>query len=110
MVATLGKEGAGPCASRAFVYFACVGLSFFSSSWCQGLAAACDCGIPWTFLLTFLNQHGYRGERLTSLTSNLFAVAGDSNKMTGALVLKGYIQTFGMGRVYLTGGVWFSQF
>ena len=29
-------------------------LSFFSSSWCQGLAAACDCGTPWTFLLTFL--------------------------------------------------------
>ena len=28
-------------------------LSFFSSSWCQGLAVVCDCGIPWTFLLTF---------------------------------------------------------
>ena len=30
-------------------------MSFsFSSSWCQGLAAACDCGPPWTFILTFL--------------------------------------------------------
>ena len=23
------------------------------SSWCRGLAAVCDCGSPWTFLLTF---------------------------------------------------------
>ena len=30
-------------------------LSFFSSSWYRGLAAVCDCGIPWTFLLTFSN-------------------------------------------------------
>ena len=29
-------------------------LSFFSSSWCRGLAAVCDCGTAWTFLLTFL--------------------------------------------------------
>ena len=26
---------------------------FFSSYWCRVLAAACDCGIPWTFHLTF---------------------------------------------------------
>ena len=31
----------------------CMFLSFFSSSWCRGLAAVCDCGIPWTFLLPF---------------------------------------------------------
>ena len=44
------------CASRTFVclFCACMLLSFFSSSWCRGLAAVCDCGIPWTFLLTFL--------------------------------------------------------
>ena len=29
-------------------------LSFSSSSWCRGLAAVCDCGTPWTFLLTFM--------------------------------------------------------
>ena len=29
-------------------------LSFFSSSWCQGLAVSCDCGTPWTFLLPVL--------------------------------------------------------
>ena len=50
------KDRAGLYASRAlFVYFACVSfsVSIFSSSWCRGLAAACDCGTPLTFLLTF---------------------------------------------------------
>ena len=28
-------------------------LSFFPSSWCRVLAAVCDCGTPWTFLLNF---------------------------------------------------------
>ena len=28
-------------------------MSLSSSSWCQGLAASCDCGTPWTFLFTF---------------------------------------------------------
>ena len=28
-------------------------MSIFSSSLCKGLAAACDCGTPWTFLFTF---------------------------------------------------------
>ena len=37
-----------------FVHFARVDVwPFFSPSWCQRLAAACDCGTPWTFLLTF---------------------------------------------------------
>ena len=36
---------------RLFVYFARVNFCpFFSSSWCRGFAAACDCGTPWTFL------------------------------------------------------------
>ena len=26
-------------------------MSFFASSWCRRLAAVCDCGTPWTFLL-----------------------------------------------------------
>ena len=30
--------------------------SFFSSSWCRGLTAVYDCGIPWTFLLTFYSH------------------------------------------------------
>ena len=37
-----------------FVLYMLVFLSFFSSSWCRGLAEVCDCGTPWTFLLTFL--------------------------------------------------------
>ena len=49
-----GEEVAGLCASRTLVYLfcACI-LSFFSFSWCRGLAAVCDCSITWTFLLTF---------------------------------------------------------
>ena len=27
----------------------------FPSSWCQGLAAVCDCDNPWTFLLAFFS-------------------------------------------------------
>ena len=42
-----------------FVCFAHVSFcSFFSSSWCQGLAAVCDCGTPWIFLLTFFYNFG----------------------------------------------------
>ena len=29
----------------------------FSSSWCRGLAAVCDCGTPLTFLLTFFSAN-----------------------------------------------------
>ena len=32
----------------------CLISTLFSSSWCQGLAAACDCGSALTFLFTFL--------------------------------------------------------
>ena len=38
-----------------FVCFARVFLFFFSSSWCRGLAAVCDCGILWTVLLTLFH-------------------------------------------------------
>ena len=57
LITSLGEEGASLCASRTFVclFCACMFLSFFSSSWCRGLAAVCDCGIPWTFLLTFFH-------------------------------------------------------
>ena len=61
VITSLGEEGAGLCASRAFVCLFCTRLfvSFFSSSWCQGLAAASDCGTPWTFLLTLLTRFPY---------------------------------------------------
>ena len=42
LITSLGEEGA----SRTFAC-ACIFLSFFSSSWCRGLAAVCDCCIPW---------------------------------------------------------------
>ena len=57
VITSLGEERAGLCAFRTFVCLFCTHLflSFFSSSWCQGLAAARDCGTPWTFLLTLFN-------------------------------------------------------
>ena len=38
--------------------FVLYGLVFviFSSSWYRGLAVVCDCGTPWTFLLTVLKD------------------------------------------------------
>ena len=50
---SIGEQRVGLCASCAFCLFILhvLILSLFSS---QGLAAACDCGTPWTFLLTFL--------------------------------------------------------
>ena len=56
VITLLGEERAGLRVSCVFVclfgtrYF----LSFFSYSWCQGLAAACDCGTPLTFLLNLI--------------------------------------------------------
>ena len=56
VITSFGEERTGLCASRAFVCLFCTRkfLSFFSSTWRQGLAAACDCGTTWTFLSTFL--------------------------------------------------------
>ena len=56
VITSLGEERAGLCACREYVCLFCTRqfLSFFSSTWCQGLAVACDCGTPWTFLLIFL--------------------------------------------------------
>ena len=48
----LGKERelASVLLVHVFVYFPHVNfLSFFSSSWCRGFSAACDCGPLWTF-------------------------------------------------------------
>ena len=45
-ISLLGEERAGPCAFRASVCFVRVGVSISSSSWYQGLAAACYCGTP----------------------------------------------------------------
>ena len=39
---------------RLFVGYVHINLClFFSSSWCQGLAATSTCGSSWTFLFTF---------------------------------------------------------
>ena len=36
-------------------FYTRLSLSLLSSSWCQGLAAACNCGTPRTFLLSFVH-------------------------------------------------------
>ena len=70
MVSSLGKERVRVCYYRAviiiiiifffyfFFFFFCTRqfLSFFSCSWCQGLASACNCGTPWIFLLSLLQD------------------------------------------------------
>ena len=46
VITSLVEDGTGLCASHAFV---CLFCTYFSSSWCQGLTVASDCGTPWTF-------------------------------------------------------------
>ena len=53
-ITSLGKERAKLSAFCTFVRFALLKFCVSSSSWCMGRAAACDCGTPWTFYLTFL--------------------------------------------------------
>ena len=52
LITSLGEERA--CLYASFVCLFCMRcfLSFCSCSWCNGLAAVCDRGIPWTFHLT----------------------------------------------------------
>ena len=55
-ITSLGEERANLsvlCFSYVCSISACLVLSVSSSSWCLGRAAACDCGTPWIFLLTF---------------------------------------------------------
>ena len=57
VITSLWEEKAGLYASRVSVCLSCMHLLFvfFSSSWCRGLAADCDCDCctPWTFHLNF---------------------------------------------------------
>ena len=48
VIIAFGEEGAGKYVSRVLVSLFCTRqfLSFLSSAWRQGLAAACECGIP----------------------------------------------------------------
>ena len=47
-ITSLGEDRTNLSASIC----ACLVLSVSSSSWCLGRAAVCDCGTPWTFLLS----------------------------------------------------------
>ena len=48
---------------------ACLDLTVFSSSWCLGRAAVCDCGTPWTFLLPFFGYDFIYGKLLLQFPS-----------------------------------------
>ena len=50
---SLGEERTGLVAFCMFVCIVCDSLCLFSSSWCQGLAATCHCGTPWTSFLLY---------------------------------------------------------
>ena len=73
MITSLGEEGAGLCASRAFICLFCTCFCHFSSSsWCRGLVAVCDCGTPWTFLLTFLDYSIFKKDLTSSSGGGVF--------------------------------------
>ena len=56
-ITSVGEERANLSAFCTFVRFALVWfLIVSSSSWCLGRAAVCDCGTPWTFLLSYVKH------------------------------------------------------
>ena len=52
----LGKKELAVCLSCICLFCVCCFVSLSYSFWHQGLAATCDCGTPWTFLILFLHQ------------------------------------------------------
>ena len=50
-ITSLGEESGNLRASYVCLICACLILSVYSSSWCLGRAAVCECGTPWTFFL-----------------------------------------------------------
>ena len=46
-----------------FILHALISVLFISS-WCQGLAAACDCGIPWTVIVPLMDVLSIYGKKL----------------------------------------------
>ena len=62
----LGEEGAVLCAARACVclFYTRKFFSFFSSSWCQGLAVTCAYGTLWTFYQLVYAVYRYKKQTL----------------------------------------------
>ena len=61
VITSLGEEKAGLYASREFVCLFYMRF-FFSSSWCPGSDADCDCGTPLTFHpKAFCSEQTYLG-------------------------------------------------
>ena len=60
---SLWEDRAGPYSSRVSLLL----VFFFSSSWCQGLVVACDCGTPYFSFSVFLrNSYKYDGYIITA--------------------------------------------
>ena len=53
VITSLGEEGGRQCTSRAFVLYVLVFVIFLFLLM-SAVAAVCDCGTPWTFLLIFM--------------------------------------------------------
>ena len=59
-ITSFGEERANLSAFRTGLFdLSLFGFVCFSSSWCLGRAAICDCGSPWTFLLPFFGNTGF---------------------------------------------------
>ena len=65
-ITSLGEERANLSAFRTFVRFVLVWICRFPLP--LGVSAVCDCGTPWTFLLTFLFFMTY--ERYSEIHDN----------------------------------------
>ena len=83
-ITSLGEEIANLSAFRTYVRFTLVCFfSVFSSSWCLGRAAVCDCGTPWTFLLLL-----YNGNRLVNTPAPSVSIVFSLNMHILRLVIK----------------------
>ena len=69
-----GEEGTGFFAYRAFVFVSYEHVNlchFFSSSWCQGMAAASACGSSWTFLFTLFSKRMLQKGMICLIATNV---------------------------------------
>ena len=113
MITSFGEERDDRYASRAVVWLFCTRyfLSFFSSSWYRWLATACDCGTPWTCILTFLNiscKNYVTNLEVRSRIQNTIGVHDDLLTMVKKRKLRRYghiSRSSGMAKTILPGTV-----
>ena len=79
MITSLGEERAGLCSSRAFVWLFCTRWFLSFSSWCQGLAAVCECDTPCFFSINLFSIVSIKGTVLLSIFFSCIDVAAILN-------------------------------